>query len=139
MPDTGVIGPSVTSWLGIPRRATKRSWGPLVDTAGVVVSVRSGLDLVGKFHFRNPATGKPVGVLRVWCSEVLVIVGSVLGLIAALRGALLDMPVGVTPVFSLSALLPGCRAIVVGLPACVDLPACVGPPVNADLFVETLS
>jgi hypothetical protein len=62
--DTGGIGDaSVTSRLGIPRWASKRFWGgSLVDTAGVVVSVRSGLDLVGKFHFRKPAIGKPVGV-----------------------------------------------------------------------------
>jgi hypothetical protein len=111
----------------------------LVDPGVGRVSVRPGLGLMTEFQVRNPPTGKPVGVWRVWCSGVLIIVGSVLGLIAALRGARLDMPVAVDPVFSLSALFPGWRGIVVDLPTVVGLPVCVGLPVNAALFVEMLT
>jgi hypothetical protein len=95
---TCVIDASVTSRLGIPWRATKRFWaGALVDTLGV--SVRSGLALVGRFHFGKLAIGEPVGVWEVWCSEVLFIVGSVLDLIVVLRAALVDVARGVGWVF----------------------------------------
>jgi hypothetical protein len=66
-------------------------------------------------------------------------VRSVLDLIAALRGALVDIACGVGSALRLFALLPGWRATIVGLPTAVGLPVCVGPPVNADLFVETLT
>jgi hypothetical protein len=115
-----------------------------VDTAACV-KVNSGPRLVTKFQFRNPSLGKPIGVWRVWCSGFLFIVGSVLDLTAAFRGAPVDIACGVDSVLCLFALLPGWRTIAVGLPtavgltARVGLPACVGPPVNADLFVGTLA
>jgi hypothetical protein len=67
------------------------------------------------------------------------IVRSVLDLIAALRGALVDIACGVGSVLCLFALLPGWRAIVVVLSTAVGWPARIGPPVNGDLFAGTLA
>ena len=64
---------------------------------------------------------------------------SVLDLIAALRGALVDIASGVGSVLCLFALLPGWRTIVVDLPKAFGLPVCVGLPVNAGLFVAPLT
>jgi hypothetical protein len=136
--DTGVIGASVTSRLGIPGWATKRFWaGALVNT--LRVSVSSGLALLGRFQFGDLAIGEPVGVWGAWCSEVLFIVGSVLDLIVVLRAALVDIARGVGWAFSLSPLLPGWPATVVGLPMAAGLPARVGLPVEGDLFADTLA
>jgi hypothetical protein len=80
--DTGGVGARVTSRLGIPRLTSKSFWaGLLVDT--VDVSVRSGLALIGKFDFGNPAIGKPVGVRGFWCSVGLFTVGWALDLVVA--------------------------------------------------------
>jgi hypothetical protein len=66
-------------------------------------------------------------------------VRSVLDLIAALRGALVDTAAGVGSVLCLLALLPGWRAVGVALPTAVGLPARVGLPVKGDLFAGTLT
>jgi len=131
--DIGAIGASVTSRLGTPRWASKRFWaGTLFNTAGGGVKDRFGPDLVGKFHFGNPAIDEPV---RAWmgCSAFLLIVDLVLDLITTLRCAFVDTACGPGSALCLFALLPGWRATV------VDLPTAVGLPVDPGLFAGTLT
>jgi hypothetical protein len=64
-------------------------------------------------------------------------VRSVLDLIAALWGALVDIASGVGSVLCLFALLPGWRAVGVVLPTAVGWPARVGLPFKGDLSPGT--